>query len=112
MNTYTPDLWVIVKLTFKDNFHYRVLASWCGGYLNGDSWKLSSGNESAKLEDNMYNVLQHSGSTYSCHTDSYGMSGYASRILDGFQEDADNSKDELAIQLLTEKEAKEYLNAL
>lgn len=42
MSVYAPDSWTVVKLNGNDP-HYRVLASWAGGYLNGDSWKLSSG---------------------------------------------------------------------
>ncbi len=44
MSDYTPDKWLMVKLTNKNNeFHYRIFACWYGGYLGSDSWKLNSG---------------------------------------------------------------------
>jgi hypothetical protein len=36
MTEYTPNKWIIVKVTGEDP-HYRVLGSWQGGYLDGDS---------------------------------------------------------------------------
>ena len=37
----TPERWVILRLS--DNF-YKVFGTWAGGYLDGDKWKLNSGN--------------------------------------------------------------------
>ena len=44
---YTPDGWMIVKIT-GTNPHYRVFGSWRGGYLSGDSWRMNSGIISVK----------------------------------------------------------------
>jgi hypothetical protein len=42
MNEYTCDNWVVIKMK-GDDTHYRVLAGWSGGYLDGDSWRMNSG---------------------------------------------------------------------
>ena len=41
---YCPDRWLVVKITTKETgkVHYRVFATWHGGYLGSDSWKLNS----------------------------------------------------------------------
>jgi len=41
-NTYHPDKWVVFELK-GDDPHYRVLAGFYGGYLDGDHWRLNSG---------------------------------------------------------------------
>ena len=41
MNEYTPDKWVVIKLTNKHNaMHYRVFACWYGGFAGSDSWQI------------------------------------------------------------------------
>lgn len=69
MNTYTPDSWIVVKLTPKNKEpFYKILASWYGGFAGDDYWKLSSGCESLTiLEDGSLHVPQVSGSVYVLH---------------------------------------------
>lgn len=46
MSIYKPDGWVILKFTPANEKHYyKIFGSWRGGYLNGGSWRLSSGSE-------------------------------------------------------------------
>lgn len=83
--TYRPDRWVMLKIESKEyGVVYKVLASWYGGFGGSDSWKLSSGNTDVKVLDLGYEFLQTSGSTYACHKDSYGMSGYTSSIFNSW----------------------------
>lgn len=43
---YNAEGWVVLKYKAPNNkVYYRIFASWRGGYLNGDSWRLSSGSE-------------------------------------------------------------------
>ena len=35
MTNYNPDNWVVIKMSGNDP-HYRVLAGWSGGYLDGE----------------------------------------------------------------------------
>ena len=81
---YNPDRWLMVKLTnYKNEVHYRVFATWGGGYLNGDSWKLNSGVISLReTKDNFY-FEGSSGSTYICNKKSYGSTGYGFGVLSG-----------------------------
>lgn len=85
MNIYTPDSWTVVKLNGNDP-HYRVLASWAGGYLNGDSWKLSSGITSVTKSGNVFEFRNSSGSLYNCHKDVFGMRTIAAGIYNQLKE--------------------------
>ena len=83
MSTYTPDKWVILKINYEDKILYKVFASWYGGYANSDSWQLNSGIVSAELdEDGFYNFTGHSGSVYCCNKERYGLTNYASSVLE------------------------------
>lgn len=73
-----PHGWVILKFTNEDDVFFKIFASWRGGYLDGDSWRLSSGsNESPVLSDcGKYWVWsQESGSCY--HLSIEGEDGYS-----------------------------------
>ena len=70
MSHYTPDNWVVIKMD-GDEPHYRVLAGWSGGYLNGDSWRMNSGITRVEDDGDYYNFYGSSGSCYSCHNESY-----------------------------------------
>lgn len=46
MSEYTPNKWEIVRLQDGDKEPvFKVLGGWSGGYLDGDSWRMSSGLE-------------------------------------------------------------------
>ena len=68
---YKPDNWVIMK--FPQG--YKLLAGWSGGYLGGYGWRLNSGVTGCHMEvdGDYYFFTSHSGSTYRCHKDSYGL---------------------------------------
>jgi len=101
MSEYTPDKWLIVKITNDMNeSHYRVFASWYGGYLGSDSWQMNSGITKVTENDGYYEFEGTSGSTYNCRKNSYGASGYGSNILSGLIEKG--AKDGLLIAALGE----------
>jgi hypothetical protein len=85
MSEYTPDKWLIVKLTDtnKNESHYRVFASWYGGYLGSDSWQMNSGITKVTENIDYYFFEGTSGSVYMCRKGAYGASGYGSGILNG-----------------------------
>ncbi len=66
MNEYTPDAWVLIEV--KDPHtglpFRKILAGWVGGYLNGDSWRLSSDVTKIVHSDNGYAIHNESGSIY------------------------------------------------
>ena len=75
----TPDKWVIIK---TPEIH-KVFASWAGGYLDGDRWKLNSGIEKVEEDENHYYFFGYSGSCYKCHKRGYGvMTSFANAILE------------------------------
>ena len=84
---YEPDKWLGVKIGNDHSPpHYRIFASWYGGYLGGDSWKLNSGITNVTLKDDIYSFEGSSGSVYLCHKNNYGASGYGSGVLKGMIE--------------------------
>lgn len=95
MTTYTPDRWVVLEMGVKGGEPIRkVFAGWYGGYLNGDSWKLSSGITNVREFDDRWEFDNYSGSIYVCYkTGGYGMSGYMSGIYAGWEKEASESPD-------------------
>lgn len=82
MSEYNPDKWVILKFKRPTDTFFKVLGSWYGGYLNGDSWRLSSGLE--RIEEDGDTLLMHnfSGSVYKVHKKTEGMSMLAAGIFE------------------------------
>ena len=74
MNEYSPDRWEIVRFENKEGeVWYKVLGGWSGGYLDGDSWRLSSGLEEVTEDGDYYLMKNFSGSIYKCHKQGRGM---------------------------------------
>lgn len=86
MTEYTPDSWVVIKMTHNDKTFYKVLGGWSGGYLNGTSWRLNSGIERVELEDDVYKFYGASGSVYSCYKENYGLRMSTANIWDTMKE--------------------------
>jgi len=78
----TPESYVIVKIG-NVNPIYKVFATWRGGYLDGDRWKLNSGIAKIENQDDHTDFIGYSGSVYRCKKSSYGMSAYTQGVLDG-----------------------------
>ncbi|TMP72744.1 hypothetical protein CWB76_01990 [Pseudoalteromonas sp. S1609] len=73
-----PQGWVILKFSTPADIYYKVFSSWRGGYLDGDSWRLSSGSNRPPTisECGKYWVWpQKSGSCY--HLPVNGEDGYS-----------------------------------
>lgn len=65
----TPDKWVILKT----GDIYKVFATWAGGYLGNDSWRLNSGISAVHQDKDYYYFEGFSGSCYKCHKKAYGV---------------------------------------
>ena len=77
--TEIPDNWVVLKI--PDGF--KVFATWAGGYLDGDSWRLNSGIKEMEEDEDNYYFIGFSGSCYMCHKKGYGVAtSYGQTILD------------------------------
>lgn len=102
MSIYVPHCWVILKV--NDGL-YKILASWYGGYLGSNSWKLSSGITKVEADPDTWQVHNHSGSIYVLGKKAHGMSMFTHSVLNSFQKQAPQ------ITLLSEEEAKELLTS-
>ena len=85
----TPDNWVVLQITnpnAKDTLlktYYKVFATWTGGYIDGDSWKINSGVDRVDEDEMNVNFYGYSGSCYACKKGTYGTgTGYTTQILD------------------------------
>ena len=89
MSEYRPDRWAIVELKFNEDEQAvrRVMASWYGGYLGSDSWRLSSGITEIVDKDTHYEIHNESGSIYRCAKGCQGMSSYTSGVFEKFKRD-------------------------
>ena len=84
---YTPDNWVIVKISRPEGVVHKVLAGWSGGYLNGDSWRMNSGIVRAETKGDYTLFYGQSGSVYKCHKDAQSLSALTAGVYkDLFQQ--------------------------
>ncbi len=88
MSKYIPDKWVVIEMDNGEGKIQKILSTWYGGYLRGNSWRLSSGITEVEELDDSYIIKNHSGSVYICFKNRYGMSIYTSGILEGLKEHA------------------------
>ena len=65
----TPNSWVVVEITHKDQKYKKIVSGWSGGYLDGDSWRLSSDIKNVdKTHSEFYAVVEtFSGSVYNLY---------------------------------------------
>jgi hypothetical protein len=85
MSVYLPDNWVVIFMN-GDDPHYRVLAGWSGGYLNGDAWRMNSGIVRVEEDDTFYYFYGSSGSCYKCHKHTYCLRMNTAGIWNRLQE--------------------------
>ena len=84
--TYNPDKWVVLEFKIDGETFQKVLGSWYGGYLDGDSWRLSSVVVEKIDRGDHFEFLNESGSTYICPKQYQGMSNFASSIYSRLKE--------------------------
>ena len=103
MSEYKPDRWVVLKFQTADQrTTYKVLGSWGGSYLHGQSWKLNSGCVRAEQDGSCLLFHGHSGSVYRCPLNSYGMTSYAMQILASWQRQFDEDTAGNTLMLMPE----------
>lgn len=76
----TPDKWMLVRITGATP-HWRIFATWSGGYTQGDSWRLNSGISRVEDKDEYFDFIGYSGSLYRCFKNSYGVTAYGIDVL-------------------------------
>ena len=94
--SYEPDYFLILRIKTPDDVIYKVFATWKGGYINGDSWKINSGITKVEVIDNYYVFHGHTSSVYKCHKGSYGTTLYGQSVL---QNIIDVAKEEENIEM-------------
>ena len=100
MIDYTPDKWIMIKLTNQENeSHYRIFACWYGGYLGSDSWQMNSGVTEVSEDEQGYHFKGSSGSVYHCNKRMYGTSGYGQSVLIDMIE---KSKEKVIMKIMPE----------
>lgn len=97
MADYTPDRWIMLKITHNGQPTYKVLAGWGGSYLYGQSWKLNSGCTKAEVDGDCFLFSGYSGSVYRCHKNGYGTTSYTAQILNKFLADAEEAEAQIEI---------------
>ncbi len=93
-----PDKGIIVKIPQGA----KVLGSWSGGYLDGDSWRLSSGLERIEEDGDYYLMHNYSGSIYKCHKETEGMNRMALSIFNQLK-DMDDSIEQISVEEFNQK---------
>lgn len=71
----TPDSWVIVEIVHGAETFQKILAGWSGGYLDGDSWRMSSPIKEMHIDVDLdyITAVTHSGSKYTLRKSSQGL---------------------------------------
>lgn len=71
----TPDSWVIIEVNHQGEQFQKILSGWSGGYLDGDSWRLSSSIKEMNIDINKdyITVDTDSGSRYNLYKSNQGM---------------------------------------
>lgn len=92
-----PERWCLVKV--RDDL-VKVMATWSGDFLEGDSWKLNSGIERIQLTKDSFLFTGQSGSVYECRKVSYGINVYGASILD-----------EAGLQPMDKRDALQYIHS-
>jgi len=71
----TPDSWVILEVNHEGEQFQKILSGWSGGYLDGDSWRLSSPIKEMNIDidSDKIKVYTESGSWYNLYKDYQGL---------------------------------------
>lgn len=107
---YKPDSWVPVLIESEEfGKIYKILASWYGGYVGNDYWKLSSGVESIELSADglVLTMPQSSGSIYTVGRQTH-VSMLMGAIFDNFEKQA--AENNFTIKMITVEELLEAFN--
>lgn len=76
-----PDKWLVVRCKDDQGTFYKVFASWSGGYLTSDEWRLNSGITRIEQDGRYIIFYGISGSAYRCHYDMQGIAGASNHYV-------------------------------
>jgi hypothetical protein len=88
MAKYTPHAWLVLKFNLPSYSKplYKVFATWSGGYLDSDSWRLNSRVIKVVEDGDYYLFYGYSGSVYRCHKKDYGVRGTGAFTLKSIED--------------------------
>src|SRR6056300_1495683 len=71
----TPDAWVIVEVNHEGEQFQKIISGWSGGYLDGDSWRMSSRIKemNINIDQDYITVETDSGSVYNLRKEYQGL---------------------------------------
>ena len=114
MKMTTPEHWLVVKISAEAASQaeplYKVFATWRGGYLGSDEWRINSGISKVSEDGDYFLFKGFSGSTYKCHKKGYGSSFYTQGVLEGWIKDSNEHFGEVSISILPKET--DWLNLL
>ena len=87
----TPDKWIVIKIDNDGEILYKVFASWYGGYLGSDSWRVNSGIVKVEEDEKYFRFYGFSGSCYQCAKGTYGTNMYSQGVLSNIIESAERA---------------------
>lgn len=116
-NAYSPDRWVILKISSPKGIHHRIFGTWNESFASGSEWRLNSGIERCsknvdKEFPSIYYADGHSGSQYVLYGDGYGICGGWEHQIPNLVASGLMASPMITVSQLTETEAVEYLNKL
>lgn len=100
MSEYNPDYWQVISIENKNDTLYKIFASWHGGYVTGDSWRLNSGISKVVVNEKYIDFHGYSKSVYRVvNADHcYRTNAYSESILASLIERA--AKNDVKIKIL------------
>jgi len=71
----SPNTWVIIEVNHEGKQFQKILSGWSGGYLDGDSWRMSSPIKNLEIDIDSEWIIAttESGSTYRLLKESQGL---------------------------------------
>ena len=71
----TPDSWVIIEVNHEGEQFQKIISGWSGGYLYGDSWRMSSPIKEMNIDIDSDKIVVYteSGSCYNLYKSYQGL---------------------------------------
>ena len=103
MAVYNPDRWVLIHIQYPgEDQETHVYSGNYGGFAGSNTWKLSTRIEVTEVDGDIMRFTTMSGSTYQCHRNAYGMSGYMAGVWATLESDAKDRN--IVTKIVTQEE--------
>lgn len=79
-HSYIPDGYRFILIDTPDTPLIKLFASWSGGYLDADAWRMNSGCSSIVETEDNYLVYGFSGSCYTLRKHQGNLNAYSSSV--------------------------------